>query len=140
MNRCDCAYKKGRRTGKTQLLSAYKRLRNSTTKSIRETYSNLYLDEVMSGIDPNPIQAGTSTGVKKKAWSYLKLLCKESTGIPTIFWNKCVCASNQSKAKALWKKYESMLTREGLTILPDLPGSPYGKIDDINFSAQGMHK
>ena len=53
MNRRDRAYNKARRTGKTQHLSAYKRLRNNTTKRIRETHSR-YLDEVMRGIDPNP--------------------------------------------------------------------------------------
>ena len=52
-----------------------------------------------------------------------------------------MCLREQSiEGKALLKKYERVLTREDLTILPDLPGSPYGKIDDINFSAQGMHK
>ena len=62
----------------------------------------------MRGIDTNPNQAGTSTGVKK-AWSYLKLLRKESMGIPTLFWNKCVYASDQSKEEALREQYESVI-------------------------------
>ena len=90
MNRRDRAYKRARRTGKPEHRKAYKQLRNSTLKHIRDTHEK-YVNEIVGGLQPadpgNPIGGGV-----KRVWSYLKLLRAESTGIPTLFWNNRVCA------------------------------------------------
>ena len=97
-------YKKAKRTGKAQHLSAYRQLCNSTTKHIRELHVK-YVEEVMGGIAPSP-DSSTSAGIKR-AWSSIKLLRSESMGIPALFWNNRVCANNESKAEALRDQYKS---------------------------------
>ena len=67
MNKSDRAYRKAKRTGKGQHLSAYRYLRNLKTKRIRELHAK-YFEEVMGVIMPSP-EGGTSAGTKK-AWSY----------------------------------------------------------------------
>ena len=82
MNKRDRTYKKAKRTGKAQHLGAYRQLRNSTTKRIRELHVK-YVEEVMGGIAPSP-EGSTSAGIKR-AWSSIKLLRSESLGIPALF-------------------------------------------------------
>ena len=61
----------------------------------------------MGGLPPEDPCNAIGGGVKR-AWSYLKLLHTELTGIPTLFWNNQVCASNHAKADALRQQYESL--------------------------------
>ena len=49
----------------------------------------------MGGLQPADPGNAIGGGVKR-AWSYLKLLRTESTGIPTLFWNNQVCDSNRA--------------------------------------------
>ena len=46
----------------------------------------------MGGLQPADPGNATGGGVKR-VWLYLKLLCTEWTGIPTLFWNNQVCAT-----------------------------------------------
>ena len=73
----------------------------------------------MGGLQPADPGNAIGGGVKR-AWSYLKLLHAESTGIPTLFWNNQVCASYRAKADALGQQYESVFTRENLCAMPTL--------------------
>ena len=70
----------------------------------------------MGGLQPEDPGNAIGGGVKR-AWSYLKLLRAESTGIPTLFWNNQVCASNRAKADALRQQYESV---QNLCAIPTL--------------------
>ena len=63
----------------------------------------------MGGLQPADPGNAIGGGVKR-AWSYLKLLRAESSGIPTLFWNNQVCASDRAKADALRQQYESVFT------------------------------
>ena len=73
----------------------------------------------MGGLQPADPGNAIGGGVKR-AWSYLKLLRAESTGIPTLFWNNQVCASDRAKADALRQQYESVFTCENLCATPTL--------------------
>ena len=96
MNKCDRAYNRAKGTGKPEHRKAYERLYNSILKHILDTHKK-YVDEIMGGLQPTDPGNSIGGGVKR-AWSYLKLLCAESTGIPTLFWNNQVCASDRAKA------------------------------------------
>ena len=76
----------------------------------------------------------------KRAWSYLKPLRSESLGIPTLFWDNHVCASDVSKAEALRAQYDSVFTHEYLTGVPALSGSPFPDVTDTIFSVAGIRK
>ena len=71
---------------------------------------------------------------------YLKLLYAESTGIPTLFWNNRVCASDCAKAEALRQQYESVFTCEDLCSTPSLGPSPYPDIPELFVSELGIMK
>ena len=73
----------------------------------------------MGGLPPEDPCNAIGGGVKR-AWSYLKLLHTELTGIPNLFWNNQVCASNHAKADALRQQYESVFTRNNLCTMPTL--------------------
>ena len=76
----------------------------------------------------------TIGGGVKRAWSNLELLRAESTGIPTLFWNNRVCASDRAKAEALRQQCESVFTRENLCAMPSLGLSPYPDIPELTVS------
>ena len=137
MNTCDHLHKKAKRTGKAQHVSTYRQLCNRTTKSICELHAK-YVEEVMGSIAPSP--DGSTSASIKKVWSYIKLLCSESMGIPALLWNNRVCANDASKAEALREQYKSVFTCEDLNNIPVLPESPYKNIPDITFFTDGIQK
>ena len=89
----------------------------------------------MGGLRP-----ANSGGGVKRAWSYLKFLRVESTGIPTLFWNDRVCASDRAKAEAHREEYESVFRREELCATPSLGPSPYPDIAELIVSELGVIK
>ena len=117
------AFKKARRTGNSHHFDTYKNLRYNTSTPLRAAHSK-YLNEVMSGLAPDTDQASAHISVKR-AWSYLKLLRTDSTGIPTLFWDNRVCSSNQAKAEAL---------------RGHMPASTFSDVPDIYFSSPGVLK
>ena len=138
MNKHDPAYKSAKCTGKPEHRKAYKQLRNSTLKHIRDMHEK-YVNEIVGG--PQPADPGNSIGRGvKRAWSYLKLLRAESTGIPTLFWNNRVCAYNCAKAEALHQQCESVFTCEDLYSTPSLGPSPYPEIPELFVSELGVMK
>lgn len=137
MKKRDRFQKKTKRTGKAKHISAYRQLRNRTTKIIRESHAK-YVEEVMGDIAPSS-DGSTSTGIKW-AWSYIKLLRSEFMGIPALFCNNRAWANDVSKAEALRQQYESVLIREDLNNIPILAESPYQDIPDIKFLAHGFQK
>ena len=139
MNRQDRARKKARRTGKEQHLSKYKRLRNVTSKRIRSAHYK-YLQEKVGGIVQDPSSSPQSYCNVKRAWSYLKLLRTDSTGIPTLLSGDKVCTSDNTKAEALRKHFDSVFTSEKLDVFPHLPASPYSDIPEIKFTVPGIQK
>ena len=139
MNKRDRAHKKAKRTGKPKDLIAYKRLRNTSVKRVRETH-NRYLAEVMGSINPAPTSNSSIVNGAKRAWSYLKLLRTESTGTPTLFWKNCVYPTDLAKAEALGEQYESVFTNEDPEYMPAMNDSPFTSDPDIHFSAHGIKK
>ncbi|XP_048586171.1 uncharacterized protein LOC125568296 [Nematostella vectensis] len=137
MRKRDRAYKKAKRLSKEKNLRSYRRIRNYTTKCIRDTH-NIYLSEVLVGLAPDP--STPNPGGAKRAWSYLKLLRSESLGIPTLFQGDQISASDSSKAEALRVQYESVFTQEDLTNIPVLGDSPYQEVADLTFTTNGIHK
>ena len=138
INKRDRAYKRARRTGKPEHRKAYKQLRNATLKRIRDTHEK-YLNEIMGGLQP-AYSGNTIGGGVKRAWSYLKLLRAESTGISTLFWNNRVCASDRAKAEIMRQQYESVFTREDLCAMPLLGPSLYPDIPELTVSELGVMK
>lgn len=138
MNKRDRTYKRAKRTDKPEHRKAYKWLRNTTLKRIRDTHEK-YVNEIMGGLQP--ADPGNSIGGSvKRAWSYLKLLRAESTGIPTLFWNNRVCASDRAKAEALCQQYESVFTREDFCTMPSVDPSPYPDISELIVCELGVMK
>lgn len=138
MNKRDRTYKRAKRTDKPEHRKAYKWLRNATLKRIRDTHEK-YVNEIMGGLQP--VDPGNSIGGSvKRAWSYLKLLRAESTGIPTLFWNNRVCASDRAKAEALRQQYESVFTREDFCTMPSLDPSSYPDISELIVCELGVMK
>ena len=138
MNKRDRAYKRAKRTGKSEHRKTYKQLRYATLKRIHDTHEK-YVNEIMGGLQPAD-PGNTIGGGVKRAWSYLKLLRAESTGIPTFFWNKRVCASDRAKAEALHQQYENVFTREDLCAMPSLGPSLYPDILELTVSELGVVK
>ena len=138
MNKRDRAYKKAKRTGKPEHLRIYKQLRNVNVKRLRITHAK-YLNEVIGGLSPADHDHTLINGAKR-AWSYVKLLLAESTGIPTLFWNNAVCATDSAKVEALREQYESVFTREDLSTMPSLGPSPYPDIPEFMMSEYGIRK
>ena len=139
MKKPDRAYKKARRSGKALHPIKYKRLRNTTTKRLRDAHDK-YLNEVMGGLTPGAGPENAGSNGAKRAWSYLKLLRTESQGIPALVTNNRVCSSDSAKAEALREQYDSVFTEEDLHTLPSVPPSPYECMPDIKFAAQGVNK
>ena len=79
MNKRDRAYKRAKRTGKPEHRKAYKQLRNSTLKHIRDTHEK-YVNEIVGGLQPADPGNSIGGGVKR-AWSYLKLQTLQCTDI-----------------------------------------------------------
>ena len=73
MNKRERAYKRAKHTGKPEHSKAYKQLRNSTLKHIRDTHEK-YANEILGGLQPADPGNSNGGGVKR-AWSYLKLPC-----------------------------------------------------------------
>ena len=140
MNRRDRAYKKAKRTGKTQHFDKYKRLRNITSKRLHTAHDK-YVQEVMGGLGETltAISPADNTGVKR-AWSYLKLLRTESAGIPTLLRNNRVCSTDSTKAEALRVQYESVFINERLDSLPPMSQSPFSDMPEIIFTVPGIEK
>ena len=137
MNRRDQARKK-RGHGKGAAPMQIQSLRNVTSKRIRSAHDN-YLQELVGGIVQDPSSSPQSYCNFKRAWSYLKLIRTESTGIPTLSGDK-VCTSDNTKAEALRKHFDSMFTSEKLDAFPHLPASPYSDIPEIKFTVPGIQK
>ena len=138
MNKRDRAYKRVKRTGKPEHSKAYKQLRNSTLKHIRDTHEK-YANEILGGLQPAD-PGNYNGGGAKRAWSYLKLLRAESTGISTLFWNNRVCASDRATAEALRQQYESVFTRDDLCSTPSLGPSSYPDFPELFVSELGVMK
>lgn len=126
MNKRDRAYKRAKRTGKPE----------NTEKSINSSVtlpSNAFVirtrnvKETMGGLQRTDLGNSIDRGIKR-AWSCLKLLRAESTGIPTLFWNNRVCASYRAKAEALRQQYESVFTQGDLCATPSFGPSPHPDI------------
>ena len=107
-------------------------------KRICDTHKK-YVNEIMGGLQPAD-PGNTTGGCVKRAWSYLKLLRAESTGIPTLFRNNRVCTSNRAKAEALRQQYESVFTCEDLCAMPSVGLSLYPDIPELTVSELGVMK
>ena len=77
-------------------------------------------------------------GGVKRVCSYLKLLRTGSTGIPTLFWNNQVCASDRDKADALRQQHESVFTRENLCAMPSLGLLLYPDIPELHVTVSEL--
>lgn len=130
----DRAYKKATRTGSQHHWAAYRRKRNATTTLIRENHTK-YVNEVIGGL-ADPTSQETRNSKVKRAWSYLKLLRTEQSGIPTLLsTDNLVCSTDSSKAEALQSHFASVFTKENLNSNPVLKSELLPTIGNIKISS-----
>ena len=68
-------------------------MRNEIQTHIKISHDT-YVNDILGGITPD---SGMNSPSIKKAWSYLKSLRSESTGVPPLLQNNRVCTSDSSR-------------------------------------------
>ena len=99
-------HKRAQRLGTPKARSEYQAINKQVVKAIHTSYHQ-YLNEVIGGSLTNPEDNGSKT-----FWSYIKHMCTENLGIPTLKTGEDLHISNSDKANALNDQFNSVFTRE----------------------------
>ena len=124
-----CLYDIAKKTKSIEAWKSYQRLRNRITKEIEIAHtdyqSQLFTDD--------------SNNTSKRFWKYIKSLCKDHIGVPTLINNSKVITDSLEKAEALNNQFYSVFTDEDLFDLPQLDQLEYPMMSEISFSISGIH-
>ena len=105
--------------------SKYCKLKNEINKEIKEAHEK-YQRNLFDSDDNN-----------KCFWKYVKQLCKDNIGVPTLKHNNQVITEPKEKAYVLNKHFDSIFTDEDLYI-PKCDDNIYGSVPPINFTVNGI--
>jgi hypothetical protein len=132
---------------KKRVYNAYKRHENSKNwekftklrKSVQTQLKCSKNEYLMGLLEGNQTQ-NSDPSVSKKFWGHVKNLRRDGTGVTTLQVDGNEMVSGKEKANALNDQYCSVFTREDLTSIPHLEGTPLPNIDDLVFNIDGIEK
>lgn len=120
------AYNKARASRKPEDWETFREHRRTTHKTTRQAHRNHVRKICMDS--------------KKKFWSFVNRLRKDSTGIPSLRDQGNLISDNAQKAELLNMQFQSVFTKENMDTLPVMRPSGIPTIPEILVSAKGVEK
>ena len=130
MRKRDALYKKALHTHTGNGWATFRAYRNMVTKLVQHAHNNYVNNIIGDSLVEQP----------KKFWSYVKLMCTENLGIPTLRTTSKLCTTDQDKAEALNTHFQSVFTQESKDSIPDKGKSPFQSIPNLHIETAGVEK
>ena len=136
MRRRDKLFRRVKKTENDSDIRKYKDCKNAVQKSERQAYW-AYINGIIGAEDPEVDRPPK----QKRFWTYIKSLCKDSTGVAPLKDNGRLFNAPKDKADILNRQYQSVFTQEEPGIsAPDPDGDPYPDMDNITVTEEGVRK
>jgi hypothetical protein len=119
--------------GNTKMRNVYKHLKHLVQKEKRKSYwhyTKCISTITAPDIKPNP----------KKLFSFLKATRKGTTGVPPLKHQGKTSNDTIDKANALNNQFQSVFTEDSENIMPEIGGTRYNTMNDINITLNGVTK
>ena len=124
-------YNKAKRSKKVEDWATYKRVKSETQKSIRKAQWDYVENILVESFDKNDT---------KPFWKFIKAKRQDNVGVAPIKDQGILYSENEDKAELINKQFESVFTREDVTNIPQLEGTPYTDISDLVITTLGVEK
>ena len=108
----------------------FRQYRNKVASLVHRTHDN-YVNNIVGGsLSENP----------KTFWSYVKMMCTENLGIPTLKTPTKLSTTDKDKAESLNDHLKSVFTQEDTTNIPDKGTSTYPSVTNLTIGVEGVEK
>ncbi|MCG8035359.1 MAG: hypothetical protein JAZ03_24705 [Candidatus Thiodiazotropha taylori] len=122
------AFRRAKRSGKTEDAERYKRLQKDVKHECRKAY-NTYVSDTVSN-DKN----------SKKLYSFIKTTRCDSSGVSPLKSDGIAYSDPKIKANLLNNQFSSSFTAEDHSHLPSMDGDPYPEMPNFTITREGVKK
>ena len=124
-------FNRAKKRNNVESWAKYRRHKRETQKTIKKAQWS-YVENILV--------ESFETKNTKPFWKYIKSKRQDNLGVSPIKSGGTLYSDGKTKAELINKQFESVFTRENSTVVPQLQGTPFPDIKDIEITTPGIEK